>query len=89
MGYLEIKKTNKWFGIVMQIDKSKLINDEGLVEVINVKVDDLVDNYVDNKSIFKAYHMNKKSWISIILDDSLSDCYIIKLIDISYSLVDK
>ncbi len=54
---------------------------------MNDKVDNLVDDLVNNKSIFKAYHMNKKSWITIILDDSLKDDEIIKYIDISYNLV--
>lgn len=31
--------------------------------------------------------MNKKSWITIILDDTLQDETIIKLIDISYKNV--
>lgn len=35
---------------------------------------------------FKAYHMNKKSWISVSLDDSLSDEEIIRLIDLSFEL---
>ena len=86
-GVFRNKDTNKWFGIIMQIDRSKLMNQKGLVEVINVKINDLVDDYVDNKSIFKAYHMNKKSWITIILDESLKDCDIIKLIDKSHDLV--
>jgi len=88
-GVFRNKDTNKWFGIIMQIDRSKLMSDEGLVEVINVKIDDLVDEYVNDKNIFKAYHMNKKSWITIILDESLKDCDIIKLIDKSYDLVNR
>ncbi len=86
-GVFRNKNNKKWFGIVMSIDKSKLGLSEGLADVMNVKVDNLVDDLVNNKSIFKAYHMNKKSWITIILDDSLKDDEIIKYIDISYNLV--
>ena len=39
--------------------------------------------------IYDAYHMNKKSWVSIILNDTVSDELIIKLIDNSYSLLNK
>ena len=35
---------------------------------------------------YKAYHMNKKKWISIILDETLSDEDIFKYIDESYQL---
>lgn len=66
-----------------KIDKNK----EGLIEVINVKIDPNVK--LPNIGIYPAYHMNKKSWISIVLDDTLSDDLISELIDNSYKLVTK
>ena len=86
-GVYRNKKSKKWFGIIMQIDKSKLDSASGLVEVMNVKVDDLVSAAIKKKGIYKAYHMSKKYWISIVLDNTLSDEEIIKYIDISYNLV--
>ena len=41
----------------------------------------------DIKNIFPAYHMNKKHWISIVLDKNIKLETIKELIDISYSLV--
>jgi len=55
---------------------------------MNLK-NDKVDVIVDNKKIFTCYHMSKKHWISIPLDNRLSDEEIIKLIKISEKLVDK
>ncbi|MBR3523859.1 MAG: MmcQ/YjbR family DNA-binding protein [Bacilli bacterium] len=86
-GVYRNKKSKKWFGIIMQIDKSKLDSASGLVEVMNVKVDDLAGDAVKKKGIYKAYHMSKKYWISMVLDNTLSDEEIIKYIDISYNLV--
>lgn len=86
-GVYRNKKSKKWFGIIMQIDKSKLDSASGLVEVMNVKVDDLVSEAIKKKGIYKAYHMSKKYWISMVLDNTLSDEEIIKYIDISYNLV--
>ncbi len=81
-------KDNKWFGIIMDIDRSKISNKTGLTEIINLKVDkDELDNMLKNNGIYEAYHMNKKSWVSISLDDTLNDEFIIDLIDKSYSLV--
>jgi len=83
-------KYNKWFAIIMNIDRSKLGYGSGEVEIINVKLDrDKVNKLIDNKCFYEAYHMNKLDWISIVLDDSLSDQYIFSLIDESYCLVDK
>lgn len=79
------KRNSKWFGIIMNIDKSKIIPKKtGIVEVLNVKLDNKVEGYLNKKGIYPAYHLSKKSWVSIILDDTLSDEKIINLIDISY-----
>ena len=85
-GVFRNKISNKWFGIVMNIDKSKIISEKsGEIEVLNVKLDDKVGNYIDTKGIYPSYHLSKKSWVSIILDDALPDSKIMDLIDISYS----
>ena len=41
---------------------------------------------VDNKTFFKAYHMNKKHWISVIFNNEIDLKEIYKLIDESYNL---
>ena len=86
-GVFRNSKSNKWFGVIMNIDKSKIASTEkGEVEVINLKLDDL--KYLERKGVYPAYHMNKKSWVSIVLDDTLKDEEIIDLIDISYEYSD-
>ena len=71
----------------MNIDRSKINSDEsGEIEVLNVKLDNEVHNYLGVKGIYPSYHLSKKSWISIILDDTLSDKEIMDLIDISYNI---
>lgn len=89
-GIFRSKTSNKWFAAILNVDKSKVINNEsGEIEIINVKVDDLVNDYLKEKGIFPAYHMSKKNWITIILDDTCKDEKIMDLIDISYELVNK
>lgn len=86
-GVFRNKRSNKWFGIIMNIDKSKIIEySDGLVDIINIKLDN-VSEYLNKRGIYPAYHMNKKSWVSISLDDTLSDNEIIDLINISYDLI--
>ena len=82
------KSSNKWYGLLMNINKNKLgeYSDE-LIDVINLKYQkNKVLDIIDNKSIFKGYHMNKNSWITIILDGSIDIEKVYKLIDNSYEL---
>lgn len=86
-GIFRNKSSNKWFAIIMNIDRSKLnSNESGEVEVLNVKLDDLVNTYLKKEGIYPAYHMSKKSWVSITLDNTLSNKEIMNLIDISFDL---
>ena len=89
-GIFRNESSNKWFAIIMNIDRNKLdFKMSGEVEVLNVKLDDLVDTYLKKEGIYPAYHMSKKSWVSIILDNTLSNKEIMNLIDISYDLSNK
>ena len=89
-GIFRNESSNKWFAAIMNIDRSKLDPKmSGEVEVLDVKLDDLVDTYLTKGGIYPAYHMSKKSWISIILDDTLSNEEVMSLIDISYDLSDR
>lgn len=79
----------KWYGVITIISKKKLnINCNECVEIINLKCDAQdIDNLIDNKKIFSAYHMNKKNWITIILDNEVEDERILQYLDNSYKLV--
>ena len=42
--------------------------------IINVKVDsDQIKSILAKKGYYPAFHMNKKCWVSIILEDALTD----------------
>jgi predicted DNA-binding protein (MmcQ/YjbR family) len=87
-GVFRNSNSGKWYGIIMNIDISKLDKGSGEIEVLNVKIDEnKIPELIKQKGYYEAYHMNKKYWISIILNDTLSDKNIISLIDESYKLV--
>lgn len=83
------KDNNKWYGLIMVISANKLTPDRNdFVDVINLKYQrDCSNEIIDNKNIFPAYHMNKRSWISIILDGEVDNNKVFKLIDNSFDLV--
>ena len=82
------KINNKWYSIIMDINKSKLDNKSNVeVEIINIKLDpNKIENLLKKNGYYKAYHMNKKYWISIVLDKTISSDIIIDLINESYNL---
>ena len=49
----------------------------------------MIKELIKNNGFYKAYHMNKKSWISVILDNTLDNEIIYSLIDQSYNNVNK
>ena len=52
-GVFRNQKSKKWFGIIMNIDKSKIIPDQkGEIEILNLKLDD--KNYLQEKGIYSA-----------------------------------
>ena len=79
----------KWYGLFGIISLDKLgINLSKEVEILNVRCDN-IENVVDNKTIFLGYHMNKKHWITIILNNNMSTKNIINLLDKSYNLANR
>lgn len=85
------KDTKKWFGIIMQVKRSTLgIEGEGTADVLNVKCDPLlVDILVQKQGFMRAYHMNKRLWVSILPDEVTDFAEVCSLIDQSYKLTDK
>lgn len=82
------KQNNKWYALLLAVSERKLgIESDKIIEVIDLRYQkDKIEEIVDNIKIFGGYHMNKKSWITIKLDESLNTNKIFDLIDNSYNL---
>lgn len=66
---------NKWFGIIMDVSRDKLgLDGDDRVDIIDVKVGDpfLRDMLIRQPGYLPAYHMNKESWITVLLDGTVS-----------------
>ena len=87
-GVFRNKKSGKWYAAILEVDRGKLqAGKKGKVEVVDLKLDkEQVQKIIIKPGFYPGYHMNKKYWISIILDDSVSDEEIMGLIEISYIL---
>lgn len=78
-GVFRNPESQKWYGLIMTVDRNKITEGEGKVNVLNVKLSEgLIKRLLKQKGYYSCYHMNKKNWISILLDDTLSDETIMK-----------
>ncbi|MCR5660743.1 MAG: MmcQ/YjbR family DNA-binding protein [bacterium] len=94
IGIFRNPQNRKWYGIIMRIPASRIISDSKTsdnnekIEVLNVKITPArKDELLAVPGIYPAYHMNKKSWITIALNNSVPDELIMELIETSRSLV--
>ena len=88
-GVFRHQDTKKWYGIFMTIDWSKFENGKtGQIEVLNVKNNQVSDS-LKKTGIYPAFHMNKKYWLSLPLDDTLTDTELFSLLDKSFELTQK
>ncbi|MDE7336607.1 MAG: MmcQ/YjbR family DNA-binding protein, partial [Clostridia bacterium] len=85
------KDNRKWYGALLTVTKNKLgLPSNDKIEIIDLRTNpENIDFIVDNKNIFKGYHMNKKHWITICLDGTVPLEKFEKLIDKSYELARK
>lgn len=86
---LRHESNKKWYAVLMKISWDKLEKGrEGQVEAVNLKHDQVAD-LLSQKGIYPAFHMNKRYWISVALDDTLSDKEVLELIEKSWNLTSK
>lgn len=91
-GIFRSPNSRKWYAIILDVNHRKIdkdANDE-TVEIINLKLNEKqVEFLIKQKGFYPAYHMNKRNWITIILDESLSDDQILEYVAISNALTNK
>ncbi len=80
---------NKWYGLIMEVDKSKLNKpgektkpqEKEKIEALNVKVDpEQVAGLIREEGIYECYHMNKKYWVTVALEDVVPDEKVLELL---------
>jgi len=81
--------SRKWYAIIMNVSKNKLgLDGDQIVDVLNVKCSPaMIGSLLSEKGFLPAYHMNKSTWISILLDETVPDDAIHPLLDLSYDSV--
>ena len=88
---LRCGSNDKWYGIIMKADGSRLGLEKGVhYDILNVKCSPLMTgSLLGLKGVLPAYHMNKNSWVSVLLDGTVEEEQITGLLDMSYGLVSR
>lgn len=78
----------KWYAVLLTVSKRKLgLESDETVEIIDLRMKpESLAELTDNVRYFPGYHMNKKHWLTIILDGSVQLREICARIDESYQL---
>ena len=86
---LRNNSNSKWYAIIMNISKRTLgLKDDENTDILNVKCDPImIGSLVDNKRYFRAYHMNKEHWITLILNGEIPLQEIFSMINLSFEIV--
>ncbi len=81
----------KWYLLIMTVSKRKLgLNDDEITEIVNLRMKpELLDELADDRRYFHAYHMNKKHWVTVMLDGSVGFEELCERIDYSYTSAKK
>lgn len=82
------KDNKKWYAALLTVSRRKLsIDSDEIIEILDLRMKpEDIEIIVDKKKYFPGYHMNKKHWITICLDGTLSIEEICNKIDESYKL---
>ncbi len=74
-GVFKNPDNHKWYAAILNVESSKIDkNSSGEVEIINVKLnEEKIPKLLMKKGFYPSYHMNKKNWVTIILDNTIGD----------------
>lgn len=84
----------KWYALLLTTKAEKLssqlvdIDPNSQVTIVNLKIEEgKLNDLLACKGYYPSYHMNKSSWISVVLNDTVSDEQVFFLVRASKNLV--
>lgn len=87
-GILRHPVNRKWFAAVLRVSRERLgLGGEGDVDILDIKCDPLLmGSLLLSEGFLPGYHMNKKHWLTVLLDGTVPTQDICGLLDMSYDL---
>ncbi len=78
---------SKWYGIIMNIDYSKIDREKsGTVDILDIKLTDPLyrDMLAEQKGFYKGYHISRGNWLTAVLDGTVDIKEVKRLLDMSF-----
>lgn len=81
----------KWYAVFMKIHPRKLgLEGEDPLDIMDVRYPaELLEKILNGANFLRAYHMNKKHWLTAVLDGAVPTADLLRLLDQSYALAAK
>ena len=88
---LRQRELGKWYAIIMDVPGKKLgLDTAAHVDILDIKCDPLlIGSLRESRGFLPAFHMNKDKWIALLLDGSVPQDQVLKLLDLSYDITKK
>ena len=85
---LRHRKNQKWYAILMDVPGNKVgLETDEVIDIMDIKCEpDMILTLSTQTGFAPAYHMNKKHWLTILLNGSVNDDEICNLLDMSYEM---
>ena len=85
------KDNRKWYGAILTVERRKLgLESERIEEIVDLRMDPKeAEEILSRANYYPGWHMNKKSWYTLILDGSISDGELKERLRESYRLAGK
>lgn len=85
------KDTKKWYGAILTVKGSKIgLDTEKTEEIIDLRMNPArAEEFLSRENYYPGWHMNKKSWYTLVLNESIPDEELKQRITESYALAKK
>ena len=90
-GILRRADNRKWYAVIMTVAGNKVgLSTENIVEIVDLRAEEeVVNTLIHSRGFAPAWHMNKKSWITVLLDGSVEFSTIAEMLEKSRCLAAK
>ncbi|MDE6411936.1 MAG: MmcQ/YjbR family DNA-binding protein [Clostridia bacterium] len=87
-GVLRRADNRKWYAAILTTNGNKVgLSTDNIVEIVDLRAEEVeVQRLIHSRGFAPAWHMNKKSWITVLLDGSVELSTIKEMVDKSRSL---